>query len=151
MTVDGKGNIYIADRSNNRIRMVDKLGMIRTIMGTGQQEYNGDSELGRETNLHLPFGVALDKNGDLLVIDRSHYRIRKLTLKGNTVTTLAGNGIKKFGGDGGPAQGANLEFPQGIDVDNKDNLIFSDKAPLPHPQNHAPGHHFHCRGHRDSR
>jgi sugar lactone lactonase YvrE len=128
VAVDSKDNIYIADRSNNRIRMVDKLGMIRTVMGTGQQEYNGDSELGRETNLHLPFGVALDKNGDLLVIDRSHYRIRKLTLKGNTVTTLAGNGIKKFGGDGGPAQGANLEFPQGIDVDSKDNVIFSDKA-----------------------
>ena len=128
VTVDGKGNIYIADRSNNRIRMVDTLGMIRTIMGTGQQDYNGDSELARETNLHLPFGVALDKKGDLLVIDRSHYRIRKLIMKGSKVTTLAGNGIKQFGGDGGPAQGANLEFPHGIDVDSKDNVIFADKA-----------------------
>ena len=128
VTVDGKGNIYIADRSNNRIRMVDKLGMIRTVMGTGQRDYNGDSELARETNLHLPFGVALDKKGDLLVIDRSHYRIRKLIMKGNKVTTLAGNGVKQFGGDGGPAQGANLEFPHGIDVDSKDNVIFADKA-----------------------
>ena len=128
VTVDGKGNIYIADRSNNRIRMVDKLGMIRTVMGTGQRDYNGDSELARETNLHLPFGVALDKEGDLLVIDRSHYRIRKLIMKGNKVTTLAGNGVKQFGGDGGPAQGANLEFPHGIDVDSKDNVIFADKA-----------------------
>ena len=128
VTVDGNGNIYIADRSNNRIRMVDKQGLIRTIMGTGHQEYNGDSELGRETNLHLPFGVALDKNGDLLVIDRSHYRIRKLIMKGSKVTTLAGNGVKQFGGDGGPAQGANLEFPHGIDVDSNDNVIFADKA-----------------------
>ncbi len=128
VAVDGKGNIYIADRSNNRIRMVDKLGMIRTVMGTGQQDYNGDSELARETNLHLPFGVALDKNGDLLVIDRSHYRIRKLIMKGNKVTTLAGNGVKQFAGDGGPAQGANLEFPHGIDVDSNDNVIFADKA-----------------------
>jgi sugar lactone lactonase YvrE len=128
VTVDDRGNVYIADRSNNRIRMVDKLGMIRTVMGTGQQDYNGDSELARETNLHLPFGVALDKKGDLLVIDRSHYRIRKLIMKGNKVTTLAGNGVKQFGGDGGPAQGANLEFPHGIDVDSKDNVIFADKA-----------------------
>lgn len=128
VTVDGKGNIYIADRSNNRIRMVDKQGLIRTIMGTGHQEYNGDSELGRETSLHLPFGVALDKKGDLLVIDRSHYRIRKLIMKGSKVTTLAGNGVKKFGGDGGPAQGANLEFPHGIDVDSKDNVVFADKS-----------------------
>jgi sugar lactone lactonase YvrE len=126
--VDDKGNIYIADRNNNRIRVVDKLGMIRTLMGTGQRDYNGDSELARETNLQLPFGVALDKNGDLLVIDRSHYRIRKVTLKGNKVTTLAGNGVKKFGGDGGPASGAKIEFPHGIDVDSKDNVIFADKA-----------------------
>jgi sugar lactone lactonase YvrE len=128
VAVDGKGNIYIADRNNNRIRMVDSLGMIHTIMGTGQQDYNGDSELARETNLHLPFGVSLDKNGDLLVIDRSHYRIRKLVMKGNKVTTVAGNGVKQFGGDGGPAQGANVEFPHGIDVDSKDNVIFADKA-----------------------
>jgi len=128
VTVDDNGNIYIADRSNNRIRMVDKQGLIRTIMGTGHQEYNGDSELGRETNLHLPFSVTLDKNGDLLVIDRSHYRIRKLIMKGSKVTTLAGNGVKQFGGDGGPAQGANLEFPHGIDVDSKDNVIFADKS-----------------------
>ena len=128
VAVDGKGNIYIADRNNNRIRVVDKLGMIRTLMGTGQRDYNGDSELARETNLQLPFGVALDKNGDLLVIDRSHYRIRKVTLKGNKVTTLAGNGVKKFGGDGGPATGAKIEFPHGIDVDSKDNVIFADKA-----------------------
>jgi len=126
--VDDKGNIYIADRNNNRIRVVDKLGMIRTLMGTGQRDYNGDSELARETNLQLPFGVALDKNGDLLVIDRSHYRIRKVTLKGNKVTTLAGNGVKKFGGDGGPASGAKIQFPHGIDVDSKDNVIFADKA-----------------------
>ena len=128
VAVDGKGNIYIADRNNNRIRVVDKLGMIRTLMGTGQRDYNGDSELARETNLKLPFGVALDKNGDLLVIDRSHYRIRKVTLKGNKVTTLAGNGVKKFGGDGGPSTGAKIEFPHGIDVDSKDNVIFADKA-----------------------
>ncbi len=128
VVVDDEGNIFIADRQNNRIRMVDKLGMIRTIMGTGTQDYNGDAELARDTNLHLPFSVALDKNGDLLVIDRSHYRIRKLIMKGNRVTTVAGTGVKLFGGDGGPSQGANLEFPHGIDVDSKDNVIIADKA-----------------------
>ena len=128
VAVDSEGNIFIADRQNNRIRMVDKLGMIRTIMGTGHQDYNGDAELARETNLHLPFGVALDHNGDLLVIDRSHYRIRKLIKKGNRVTTVAGNGVKMFGGDGGPSEGANLEFPHGIDVDSKDNVIIADKS-----------------------
>lgn len=128
VAVAPNGNIYIADRNNNRIRVVNSLGMIRTIMGTGQQDYNGDSELARETNLHLPFGVALDKKGDLIVIDRSHYRIRKLILQGNRVETIAGNGQKDFAGDNGPAAGARLSFPHGIVVDSKDNVIFADKS-----------------------
>jgi sugar lactone lactonase YvrE len=127
MVVDDKGNVYIADWNNNRIRVVDTLGMIRTVVGTGQQDYNGDSEVARETNLHLPFGVALDKEGNLLVIDRSHYRIRKIDPNGSKVVTIAGNGIKEFGGDGGPAVGAMLSFPHGIAVDKNDNVIFADR------------------------
>jgi len=128
VAVDDKGNIYIADRNNNRIRVVDKQGMIRTVAGTGQQDYNGDSELARDTNLYLPFGLAVDKKGRLLVIDRSHYRIRRIDPLKGTVETLAGNGRKKFAGDGGPATGATLNFPHGIVVDKKGSIIFSDKG-----------------------
>lgn len=122
------GTLYIADRNNNRVRAVDSLGMIRTVAGTGQQDYNGDSELARETNLYLPFGVTLDADGNLLVIDRSHYRIRKVNPKRGKVETVAGNGQKKFAGDGGPATGAVLNFPHGMAVDKGGNLIFSDKS-----------------------
>jgi len=128
VAVDDKGNIYIADRNNNRIRVVDKQGMIRTVVGTGQQDYNGETELARDTNLYLPFGVAVDEKGRLLVIDRSHYRIRRVDPLTGKVKTLAGNGHKKFAGDGGPATGANLNFPHGIAVDKKGNVIFSDKG-----------------------
>jgi len=128
VAVDKKGNIYIADRNNNRIRLVDKLGMIRTVAGTGQQDYNGDSETARETNLYLPFGLTVDSNDNLLVIDRSHYRIRRIDPKSGKVETLAGNGLKLFAGDGGPATGATLSFPHGMFVDKDDNLIFSDKG-----------------------
>ena len=128
VAVDDKGNIYIADRNNNRIRVVDKQGMIRTVAGTGQQDYNGEAELARDTNLYLPFGLALDEKGRLLVIDRSHYRIRRVDPLKGTVETLAGNGRKNFAGDGGPATGANLSFPHGIAVDKDNNIIFSDKG-----------------------
>ena len=128
VAVDKKGNLYIADRNNNRVRVVDKLGMIRSIAGTGQQDYNGDSESARETNLYLPFGLTIESNGNLLVIDRSHYRIRRIDPKSGQVETVAGNGIKLFAGDGGPATGATLSFPHGMSVDKKDNLIFSDKG-----------------------
>jgi sugar lactone lactonase YvrE len=128
MAVDDNGTVYIADRNNNRVRSVDSLGMIRTVMGTGQQDYNGDSEMARDTNLYLPFDVALDPDGKLLVVDRSHYRVRRVDLKTGTVETVAGNGEKKFGGDGGPSTGAALSFPNGLLMDKDDNLIISDKG-----------------------
>jgi sugar lactone lactonase YvrE len=128
VAIDKKGNLYIADRNNNRIRLVDKLGMIRTVAGTGQQDYNGVSETARETNLYLPFGLTVDSNDNLLVIDRSHYRIRRIDPKSGKVETVAGNGLKLFAGDGGPATGATLSFPHGMFVDKDDNLIFSDKG-----------------------
>ena len=128
VVVDDNGILYIADRSNNRIRSVDTQGMIRTIVGTGHQDYNGEAEVARDSNLHLPFGVALDNDGQLLVVDRSHYRIRRVNLQRGNIETVAGNGEKKFAGDGGPAAGAKLSFPHGIVVDQDDNLLISDKG-----------------------
>ena len=128
VVVDDQGTLYIADRNNNRIRSVDSQGMITTIAGTGQQDYNGDAEVARETNLYLPFGVALKPDGSLLVIDRSHYRIRSVDLKRGSIKTIAGNGKKMFAGDGGPATGATLSFPHGIAVDKNDNVLVSDKG-----------------------
>ena len=128
VVVDDNGIMYIADRNNNRIRSVDTQGLIRTIAGTGQQHYNGDAEVARDTNLHLPFGVALDRDGKLLIIDRSHYRIRRVDPKRGSIETVAGNGIKMFAGDGGPAAGAKLSFPHGIVVDKQGRLLISDKG-----------------------
>ena len=128
VVVDKNGILYIADRNNNRIRSVDTQGMIRTVAGTGQQDYNGESEIARDTNLYLPFGVALDQDGKILIIDRSHYRIRRMDPRRGSIETVAGNGVKMFAGDGGPATGAKLSFPHGIAVDKKGNVIFSDKG-----------------------
>ena len=128
VVVDKNGILYIADRNNNRIRSVDTQGMIRTVAGTGQQDYNGESEMARDTNLYLPFGVALDQDGKILIIDRSHYRIRRMDPRRGSIETVAGNGVKMFAGDGGPATGAKLSFPHGIAVDKKGNVIFSDKG-----------------------
>ena len=128
IVVDKNGILYIADRNNNRIRSVDTQGMIRTVAGTGQQDYNGETEMARDTNLYLPFGVTLDQDGKLLIIDRSHYRIRRINPRSGSIETVAGNGVKMFAGDGGPATGAKLSFPHGIAVDKKGNVIFSDKG-----------------------
>jgi sugar lactone lactonase YvrE len=72
--------------------------------------------------------VTLDAEGNLLIIDRSHYRIRRVDPRRGSVKTVAGNGVKMFAGDGGPATGANLSFPHGIIVDKNNNVLVSDKG-----------------------
>ena len=60
ITVDLKGNLYIADTSNNCIRMVDTSGIIITIAGNGSKGYSGDGGLSTEAQLDGPKGVTLD-------------------------------------------------------------------------------------------
>jgi len=127
VAADTQGNLYIADRNNNRIRKVDTLGIMTTIMGIGDYEYNGDNEVASETTLHLPFALTVTHDDRLIVVDRSHFRIREVNLKTGGVRTVAGNGEARFRGDGGPGLGANLESPTGIVVDPHGNVIFSDK------------------------
>lgn len=128
VVVDSLGNLYIADRNNSLIRKVSPLGIITTIMGTGKTHYNGDQGLARQTNLHLPFALALDpEEKNLYVVDRNHFRIRKLNFFSNRVETIAGNGKHLTKGDQGHALGATLNSPSGLVVDANDNIIFADQ------------------------
>ncbi len=126
VVVDGEDNVYIADRNNNRIRKIDSQGVITTFMGTGKTDYNGDNEIAPDTNLHLPFALAIHPDLKLLVVDRTHFRVRSVGLKNYSVTTVAGNGESLFKGDGGPGRGATLNTPSGIVIDSHDNILFAD-------------------------
>ena len=127
VTVDSLGTVYIADRNNNRVRKIDRLGVITTLMGSSQTEFNGDNEISAETTLHLPFALALNGEDRLLVVDRNHFRVREVRLQSNQVETVAGNGTFLFRGDGGPGGGATLDAPSGIAVDSKGNVLFADR------------------------
>ena len=125
--VDSLGTVYIADRNNNRVRKIDRLGVITTLMGSSQTEFNGDNEIAAETTLHLPFALALNGEDRLLVVDRNHFRVREVRLQSNQVETIAGNGTFLFRGDGGPGAGATLDAPSGIALDSKGNVLFADR------------------------
>ena len=125
--IDSLGVIYIADRNNNRVRKIDQLGVITTLMGLNQTEFNGDNEIAAETTLHLPFALAFNGEDRLLVVDRNHFRVREVKLQNSQVETIAGNGKFLFRGDGGPGGGATLEAPSGIAVDRKGNVLFADR------------------------
>ena len=110
MALDGAGNLYIADRSNYRIRKVDSAGVITTVAGNGMRGYNGDGGAAVAAQLDSPAGVALDGAGNLYIADGDNYRIRKVDSAG-VITTVAGNGMRGYGGDGGPSRGGATELP----------------------------------------
>jgi sugar lactone lactonase YvrE len=128
LAVDSAGNIFIADASNQRIRKVDTLGIISTVAGNGTQGFAGDGYLAVNAELSFPSGVAVDAAGNLFIGDTDNHRVRKVDGAGN-ISTFAGTGTGGFGGDGGPASSALLNFPAGVALDATDaNLFIADLA-----------------------
>lgn len=125
VSVDGLGNLYIADAANNRIRKVDGNGMITTVAGNGINGFSGDGGPATQASLSGPSGVAVDNVGNLYIADYANYRIRKVDGNG-IITTVAGNGNNGFSGDGGPATQASLSPVRDVAVDRFGNLYISD-------------------------
>ena len=125
VALDGAGNLYIADRRNQRIRKVDSTGTISTVAGAKIQGFSGDGGAATAAELRFPSGVALDNAGNLYIADRSNHRIRKVDSTG-TISTIAGTGTEGFSGDGGAATAAEIDSPWGVVVDGAGNLYFAD-------------------------
>ena len=122
---DDMGNLYLSDLANSRIRRVDRrTGIIQTIAGTGLTDFNGDGKKALETNLNLPFGIAFDKEGNLVFSDQTGLRLRKLNMRTKIITTIAGNGTRGYGGDGGPATNAMFAFIWNVTVDQVSGDIY---------------------------
>ena len=98
IALDAAGNLYIADSGNHRIREVTA-GVIATIAGTGTCGYSGDGGPAAAAALCLPTAVAVDSAGGVYIADTNNYRIRKIA--GTAISTVAGNGVQSFSGDGG--------------------------------------------------
>jgi uncharacterized protein (TIGR03437 family) len=100
--------------------------LISTVAGSGETGFSGDGGPATRAQLNGPWSVAVDSAGSLYIADGT--RIRKVS--GGIITTVAGNGIAGFSGDGGPATQAMISNPQGMAVDGAGNLYFSDRSNL---------------------
>ncbi len=126
VALDSLGNVYIADFANNRIRKVDKDGLIHTFAGTGEAGYSGDNGPADQARLHGPYNVAVDAEDQVFIPDSLNHVIRRVDHEG-MITTIAGVGRPGFAGDGGPATSALVDAPQALVFDHRGNLIFDDE------------------------
>ena len=115
VAVDRKGNIYIADTMNHRIRMVDsETGIISTVAGTGQARFSGDGGPAHQAALSEPAALVVDDAGRLYIADQSNHRVRMVDLKTGVIRTVAGTGIATYDGDGKLAVDSSLAGPSGL-------------------------------------
>jgi len=122
---DSRGNLYIADSDNLRIRMVNAGGTITTVAGDGSRGYAGNNGPATSASLFYPSGVAADGAGNIYIADDENYRVRKVSASG-VITTVAGTGSAGFSGDLGAATNAALNYPQGVACDAAGNVYIAD-------------------------
>jgi len=127
VAVDQVGHIFIADSFNHRVRRVDAItGVITTVAGDGTAGSVGDGAPATAAQLNFPLDVAIDESGNILIADSFNNRVRRVDAITGVITTVAGNGGAGFGGDGGPAIAAQLDFPVGIALDADHNILVAD-------------------------
>jgi sugar lactone lactonase YvrE len=128
VALDSAGNIFVADTHNNRIRKVLlSTGDISTVAGNGTEGYSGDGGAATSAELFYPGGIAFDNAGNFYIADESNSRIRKVTISTGYISTVAGDGLNGYSGDGGAATSAKLYEPIGVAVDRAGNLYIADE------------------------
>jgi hypothetical protein len=125
LSLDKYGNLFFADIHNNRIRKIDKNGIISTVAGNGGYYYNGDNIPATSASLYTPHSVTVDSIGNIYIPDIYNNRVRKVSSNG-TITTIAGNGTGSYSGDSGLATQATLYSPTGVLIDHIGNILITD-------------------------
>ena len=125
IAVDAAGNIFVADRINNRLRRIDSAGIIATFAGSGERRPAGDGVPATDRSVLEPAGVAVDRHGNVYIAETGGNRVRKVDRSG-IISTVAGTGEAGFGGDGGAAIGAMLHSPSGVALDSAGNVYVAD-------------------------
>lgn len=127
VTPNAGGELFVLDWNNHRVRAIDAGGMMRTVAGDGQL---GDGPEGPALFAHFnhPTNIAFDKMGRMIIAAWHNSRVVRVDLETGLLETLAGTGMRAYGGDGGPAKTAVLDLPASVACDGDDNLYIMDQA-----------------------
>lgn len=139
VVVDSMGNVYFNDYKNNRIRKICTSGIVSTYAGTGIQGYSGDGELADTAQINEVYGLAIDRQDNIYIIDSLNFAVRKVDAKSRIITTIIGKGepgpIHEFSSIsssflGGPIHNKETigmeKVPHAIEVDSNGNLFIGD-------------------------
>lgn len=133
IVVDASGNIFFTNASSQVLEIAASTHIVSIIAGTGSYGYSGDGGPAIDASLSWLPGIALDRQGNLYVVDSSNCAIREVTTTG-IISSIVGSpsslwsGNCGLAGDGGPASAALINGPFGISIDPSGNIFFSDKG-----------------------
>lgn len=112
LSVDGNGNVVIADLGNHRIRRMSPGGDVTTVAGSS--EANGeDASTGAQVTLNGPAGVSSGPDGDIYVADAGNNSVRRIDSSSGSSVTLA------------PRRG--FSKPRGIAVDPQGGVYVAEE------------------------
>ena len=122
---DSASNLYIADASSGRVRMVDTTGVITTVAGNGTPGTSSYPVGALATSVQIsPYSVATDAAGNLYILDQTDVNIRKV--QNGQIYPVAGNGKAGFSGDGFVANDAELDMTTNLTLDTAGNIYIAD-------------------------
>ncbi len=127
LTTDSAGNVYSVDSGACVVRKLTPAASSTIVAGVlNDCGYNGDNISATTSRLNQPYGVALDTAGNIYIGDAGNNRVRKITIKTETISTVAGTGTCGYSGDGGKATSAELCTPSGVAVDPLGRIFIAD-------------------------
>ena len=124
IALDKGNNLYIAGMKI--FKVTASTGVINNMAGTGVTGYSGDGGEATSAMLNNPFGVTLDTNGNIFIVDTYNNRIRKVTVSTGVITTVAGDGLSVYSGDNVAATRTALSSPKDAAVDTSGNIFIAD-------------------------
>jgi sugar lactone lactonase YvrE len=125
LAVDRQGRVYFADSYNDVVARVNGSGPIEIVAGTGVRGFNGEEGPATETQLNKPYDVAVDRAGNVFIVDNRSNRLRKVTPNG-VMSTPVGAGERGPSSDPQPVETARLLSPWGVFVDDRGRIYIAD-------------------------
>ena len=127
LAVDPEGNLLFSDSGHFRVRRIDRTsGLIQAVAGRGTNRHTGDGGPATHADVQLPSALAVDRAGNIFIIQAGDDRVRRVDARTGVISTVAGTGAPGSGGDGGPASKAGLQGPSGVAVDREGDVFISE-------------------------